>query len=156
MGYLSETTRRRIAAGILVAGLVLAILAITDSAFFEDPPTESERITTVVEAFFDAAAEGDFERNCELLTREAQDAMRQAAARLEGATDERLGCVAILETVMGDTFAKVSVRVRPGVSISGNRARAEAVLRPEGEPSRFRTILLELSDEGDWLISDFG
>ena len=155
MGYLSDIARRRIAAVILIVGVVLAVLAITDSAFFEDPPTESEKVAASVKGFFDAAAEGDFERDCELLTKEAQDVMRRAAARLIDATDERLRCTEILEMVLGDSFAEVTVRVRD-VSISGNRARAEAALKPEGERSQFRTILLELSDGGDWLISDFG
>ena len=155
MGYLSDVARRRIAAVILIMGIVLAVLAITDSAFFEDPPTESEKVAAAVIGFFDAAAEGDFDRDCELLTKEAQDTMRQAAARLVEATDERLRCTEILEAVLGDSFAGVTVRIR-SVSISGNRARAEAVLKPEGEPSSFRTILLEQDDGSGWLISDFG
>ncbi len=58
-------------------------------------------------------------------------------------------------SVLGDSFADVTVRVR-SVNISGNRARAEAALKPEGEPSTFRTILLETDEDGGWLISDFG
>ena len=156
MGYLSETTRRRIAAAILIVGIVLAVLAITDTAFFEDPPTESEKVSGVVSGFFDSAAEADFEEACGLLTKQAQDVMRQAAARALEATDQKLRCDAILETVLGQSFAKVTVRVR-SVSISGNRARAEAALKSEGEPSSFRTILLEEDEDGSgWLISDFG
>ena len=61
-----------------------------------------------------------------------------------------------MESVIGESFAKVTVRVR-SVSISGNRARAEAALKPEGELATFRTILLEEAEEGSgWLISDFG
>ena len=52
-------------------------------------------------------------------------------------------------------FAAITVRVR-SVNISGNRARAEAALKLEGEPSTFRTILLESADGSGWLISDFG
>ena len=81
MGYLSEVARRRIAAVILIVGIVLAVLAITDTAFFEDPPTESEKVETVVLDFFDAAAASDFESACDLLTKGAQDVMRRAAAR---------------------------------------------------------------------------
>ena len=156
MGYLSETTRRRIAAVILVVGIVLAVLAITDTLFFDDPPTESEKVTSAVVGFFDAAAAGEFEESCDLLTKQAQDVMRQAAARALEATDQRLRCDAILESVVGDSLAEVSVRVR-SVSISGNRARAEAALKTKGEPSSFRTILLEEDEDGSgWLISDFG
>ena len=46
MGYFSEVARRRIAAVILIVGIVLAVLAITDTAFFEDPPTEAEKVET--------------------------------------------------------------------------------------------------------------
>ena len=155
MGYLSDVARRRIAAVILVVGIVLAVLAITDTAFFEDPPTESEKVSAAVTGFFDAASAQDFEDACELLTKQAQEVLRQSAARaLE--TDQRLRCDAILKTVLGNSFAEVSMRVR-SVSISGNRARAEAALKSEGEPASFRTILLEQEEEGSgWLISDFG
>ena len=155
MGYLSDAARRRIAAVILIVGIVLAVLAITDSAFFEDPPTESEKVAAAVRGFFDAAKEEKFEDACDRLTKGAQDTMRQAAARaLE--TDQRLRCSQIMESVVGDSFADVMFRVRPGVSISGNRARAEASLKTEGELAQFRTILLEQDDDGSWLISDFG
>jgi hypothetical protein len=157
MGYFSDVARRRIAAAILVVGIVLAVLAITDTAFFEDPPTQEEEVEAAVVDFFEATAEQDFERACELVTKGAQDAMRRAAARALGATDQRLQCSAITESVIGESFADVTVRVRQGTSVSGNRARAEAALKPKGEPSTYRTILLELDENGsDWLISDFG
>jgi len=156
VGYLSVEARRRIAALILILAVVLAILAITDSAFFEDPPTEEERVAAAVEDFFEAAAAGDFERDCELLTKDAEAVMRRSAERLVAESDGQLKCAQILEAVVADSFAKVTVRVR-SVNIEGNRARAEAVLKPEGELSSFRTILLEEDEEGNgWLISDFG
>ncbi len=155
MGFFSEVARRRIAAVILVVGIVLVVLAITDTAFFEDPPTESEKVEAVVLDFFDSAADGDFEAACDSLTKTAQDVMRRAAASaLE--TEERLRCPEIMESVIKDSFAEVTVRVR-SVSISGNRARSEASLKTEGELATFRTILLEEDEEdGGWLISDFG
>ena len=153
---MSDVERRRIAAVALVVIAVLAVLAITDSAFFEDPPTEAERVAAAVEEFFEVTAEGDFKRACELLSPTAQSTVRSSAARLISEADERLGCPEVLEEVLGESFAGVAVRIRGAVSISGNRARAETALKPEGEPSQFRTILLEESDDGDWLISDFG
>lgn len=155
MGYLSDVARRRIAAVILIAAIVIGVLAITDTGFFEDPPTESEQVAATVREFFASAKDGDFERSCELLTETAQDVMRRATARaLE--TDARLPCDQILEGTVGDSFAEVTVRVR-SVNISGNRARAEASLKTEGELAQFRTILLEEDEEGSgWLISDFG
>ena len=156
MGYLSVEARRRIAALILIVAIVLVVMAITDTAFFDDPPTEDERVAATVIDFFEAAAAGDFERDCELLSKEAKAVMERGAARLLSESDENLKCAEILEAVLKDSFAKVSVRVR-SVNIEGNRARAEAVLKPESEPSTFRTILLEEDEKGSgWLISDFG
>ncbi|HYH61260.1 MAG TPA: hypothetical protein VD766_05295 [Solirubrobacterales bacterium] len=154
MGYLSDVARRRIAAVVLVVVVVIAILAITDSAFFEDPPTQEEKVADTVKEFFAAAAEGDFQRDCELLSDEAQRTARTSGARAIG-DGTKPSCADSLESVMGDSFASITVRVR-SVNISGSRARAEAALKPEGEPSTFRTILLETGEDGGWLISDFG
>ncbi|MDQ3728637.1 MAG: hypothetical protein M3355_03495 [Actinomycetota bacterium] len=155
MGYLSETTRRRIAAVILVLGVIVAILAITDTAVFEDAPTESERVAGTVEDFFQAATGGDFGRNCELLSDEAQSTVRAGGARVVGAEEEPPSCSESLEGVLGESFSDVQVKVK-SVSISGNRARVETAIKPAGEPSQFRTILLEMSEDGGWLISEFG
>ena len=155
MGYLSETTRRRIAAVILILGVIIAILAITDTAVFEDPPTQSERVAGTVEDFFQAASDGDFSRNCELLSDEAQATVRASGARAIAATKEPPSCSESFEGVLGESFAQVQVKVK-SVSISGNRARVETAIKPVGEPSQFRTILLETASDGGWLISDFG
>jgi len=154
MGYLSDEARRRIAAVILIVAVIIAILAATDSAIFEDPPTEEERVADTVREFFGAAAEGDFARNCELLSDEAQRTVRVGGARAIGSSEEPPNCEESLGAVFGESFADIQARVR-SVNISGNRARAETALKPEGEPSQFRTILLETAD-GGWLISDFG
>ncbi len=156
MGYLSVEARRRIAALILILAVVLVVMAITDSAFFDDPPTEEEQVVAAVTDFFEAAAAGDFERDCELLSKEAEAVMQRGAAQLLGEVEGKVKCPQILKAVLADSFAKVTVRVR-SVNIEGNRARAEAVLKPENEPSTFRTILLEEDEKGSgWLISDFG
>lgn len=131
-------------------------MAITDTLLFSDPPSESERIDSTVIAFFEAAGDGDFERACGLLTKGAQDVMQRAAARAVEGADE-MDCPQIMEGVVGDSFAEVSFRMRPGTNVSGNRARAEVALKEQGELAIFRTILLELSENGErWLISDFG
>jgi len=156
VGYLSVEARRRIAALILILVVVVAILAITDSSIFEDEPSEEERVASAVTQFFEAAAKGDFERDCELLAKEAEAVMRRSAERLLGEVDGKVKCAQILKAVVADSFAEISVEVK-SVSISGNRARAEAVLKPEGELSTFRTILLQEDENGSgWLISDFG
>jgi len=154
VGYLSEVARRRIAAVLLIVAVVVAILAITDTGIFDDPPTQEEQVADTISDFFTAAAEGDFERDCELLSDEAQRSVRTGGARAVGG-DAKPSCEESLESVFGDSFADIGVKVR-GVNISGNRARAEVALKPEGVPSTFRTILLETADGGGWVISDFG
>jgi hypothetical protein len=156
VGELSVEARRRVAAAILIAVVLLVVLALTDSAFFEDPPSAEERVADTVESFFAAAAEGNFETNCDLLTEEAESVMRRQAEQLLSGGEGTLKCAQILEAVLSDSFADVEVRIRD-VNISGNRARAEASLKLEGEMSTFRTILLEEDEKsGGWLISDFG
>ena len=105
MGYLSDVARRRIAAVILVVVVVVAILAITDTAIFEDEPTEEERVAETVREFFTAAAESDFERDCELLSDEAQRTARTAGARAVG-DGTKPSCADSLETVIGDSFRR--------------------------------------------------
>jgi hypothetical protein len=45
---MSDVVRRWIAAGLLIAGIAVAALAITDTGPFEDPPTEEERVEAAV------------------------------------------------------------------------------------------------------------
>ena len=56
---MSDTLRRRIAAGLLIVGVIVAVLAIEDVGPFSDPATEEERVQTTVEQFFGAASDGD-------------------------------------------------------------------------------------------------
>ena len=157
MGELSDVTRRRIAAVLLVVGIALAALAITDTGpLFDDPPTEEERVADAVDALYAAAAAGDFKAYCAGLTTRARDVIRANAARLV-ASGDALKCDEILDSVGGkEAFAGSSIRIRE-VSVSGNRARVEANLKREGtagvEP---RTILLEKTETGDWKVSDPG
>lgn len=156
MGELSDVTRRRIAAALLVVGIAVAVLAATDTGPFSDPPTEEERVAAAVEDLFADASEGDFRAYCRRLTKFARDEIRANAARLVEQGDV-LRCDEILETVAADAFAGVEVRIRE-VSVSGNRARVEAnVKRAERRGTEPRTILLERdSSSGEWKVSDPG
>jgi hypothetical protein len=151
---LSEVTRRRIAALLLVVGAVVGILAIFDVGPFSDPPTPEEEVRATVERLYAAASEGDFETYCGLLTERARELVRVNAARLAQGKDVG-GCREILE-LAGSTLLGGELRIRE-VSVSGNRARVEANLRlPEVKGMEARTILLELDDAGEWRVSEPG
>jgi hypothetical protein len=148
----TDTLRRRIAAALLVVGIVVAVLAIEDVGPFSDPETEEERVEAAVEDFFGAAADGDSKTFCRLLTADAREALRVSTAqRLQ--SDELPECTRILD-VLAPVFADSELSVR-FVSVSGNRARVEARYRLAGSAAQPRTVLL-LSDDGAWRISDPG
>ena len=56
---MSDVARRRVAAALLIAGIAVAALAITDTGPFEDPPSEEERVEAAVQEFYGAAAASD-------------------------------------------------------------------------------------------------
>jgi hypothetical protein len=153
MGYLSETTRRRIAVVVLVVGALLAVLAISDSGPFSDPPTREEEVQEVVEEFFGAAGEGGFEAFCEMLTRQAENLVRVRGAQLAGG--ERVSCPEVMEEQATEAFAGAQLRFHD-VSVSGNRARVELDLRvPERGPAQPCTVyLIEFNDR--WRVNDPG
>lgn len=154
MGYLSDIARRRIAALLLIAGLVIAVLAITDVGPFENPPTEEDRVQETVEEFYAAAAEGDFARYCNLLTAGARDQLRANAARLIEEAG-KLSCQEILSAAPEETFAGITAKIRE-VSVSGIRARVEANVRRAEIPGvESRTMFLDQED-GVWRVSDPG
>ena len=154
MGYLSDIARRRIAALLLIAGIVVGALAIADVGPFDDPPTEADRVAETVERFYAAAAEGDFATYCALLTPAARDRVRANAARLLEEAG-RLSCDEIL-TVARKTFAGISARIRE-VSISGIRARVEVnVKRPKTPGVESKTMFLDQDEAGEWRVSDPG
>jgi hypothetical protein len=148
----SDVLRRRIAAGLLIAGIVVAVLAIRDVGPFEDPVTEEQRARETVERFFAAAAAGDSRVFCDLLTADAREELRVSTAqRLQ--VDELPECTKILD-VLAPVFADSAISVR-FVSVSGNRARVEARYRLADGPAQPRTVLLLLEDD-EWRVSDPG
>ena len=154
MGYLSEIARRRIATLLLITGVAVAVLAITDTWPFDDPPTEEERAEAAVEDFYAAAAAGDFATYCELLTPGARDRVRVNAARLLEEAGQ-LKCEEILD-VAKEEFAGLSVKIRD-VSVIGTQARVEADVKlPDTPGVASRTMFLEKDNTGAWRISDPG
>lgn len=153
MGYLSDVVRRRIAALLLLAAIAVAALAIADAGPFEDPPTIEEEAQAAVERLFAAAAEGDFEAYCDLLTGHARRLVRVNAARLLRKEDVG-GCPTIL-SAFGEALEGGTLRVRQ-VSVSGEQARAEVDYRvPGGRGPQPRTVFLQLVD-GAWRVNDPG
>jgi hypothetical protein len=151
---LDPVTRRRIAAVLLVAGIVLAVLAIGNVGPFSDPPTEEERAEATVVSFFGAASDGDFKTFCDLLTKDARRGIEARAAGISAEGGPK-GCKEILTLLAKKQFAGSEALVTD-VSISGPRARAEVNLKLEGERGHEqRTVLLEQID-GEWLVSDPG
>lgn len=150
---MSDVARRRIAALVLVAAIVVAGLAIADLGPFADPVTTEERVAATVEDFFGAAADGDFKAFCGLLTPHARDTLRRNAARL-GDGDEELGCARTLGLTVGEALAGSRYDVHE-VSVSGPRARVEARFRPPGGQAELRTVYLNEID-GEWRVDDPG
>ena len=148
---MSEYARRRIAAVLLVVGVVVAALAIADLGPFEDPATPEEEVSGVVKDFYGAAADGDFKGFCGLLTEQARAQLGANAAQLLG---EEQPCVKALESGLGEVLRGATIEVRE-VSISGPQARAEARLKPPDREAQLRTVLLR-ETEGEWLVSDPG
>jgi hypothetical protein len=151
---LSDIARRRIAALLLILGIAVAALAMTDTWPFDDPPTAEERVQDTVESFYAVGAAGDFAAYCALLTPAARDRVRVNAARLLEEAG-RLPCEEIL-AVAEEELKGQSIRIRE-VSVSGTQARAEVNVKVAGragvEP---RTMLLEQNEAGEWKVSDPG
>jgi Domain of unknown function (DUF4878) len=153
VGLMDEVVRRRIAAVLLVAGIILGVLAIADLGPFDDPPTEEERAQETVEDFFAAAGEGDFKQFCSMLSDTAVTRIEQESAAIARQQDLK-GCRELVGARVGDNFDGVSVIVKQ-VSVSGPRARVEANLKSSGEPGHDPlTVDLEQVD-GDWLVNEF-
>jgi len=154
VGILDEYTRRRIAAILLVVIAVVGVLAIADVGPFSDPPTPEELAQETVEDFFAAAAAGDFDSFCELMTKPARQAIEVRAGAI--AAQEGLeGCAEILGTLVGKQLRGSQLEITLS-SVSGNRARVETELKVKGEAGRQqRSVLLELRRD-EWKIYDPG
>lgn len=152
---LTQVERRRVALALLLLGGLLAALAATDSGpLFDDPPTEADKVRATVEQFQAAAAEGDFETYCTLLTQSARDRVRAGAAQLLEEAGQ-LSCADILSAA-ADRFAGQTTRIRD-VRVADVLAVVEATVRTPGTPGvEARAISLERDAEGNWRVSDPG
>ena len=155
MGNLSEAARRRIAAFILVLGIAVAVLAITDLGPFSDPPSQAERAQGAVEQFFASAQDRDFKSVCGQLTGEEQRVIEQRAASV-AAREGLKGCDEILKAFLGDQLAGTKITKVVDVRVSGNQAVVDANLSSPGakgtQASTFHLFLVR----NEWKISDFG
>src|SRR5215218_4359299 len=150
MGYLSDVARRRIAAVLLMAVIVLAALAIADVGPFSDPQTESERAQASVERFFDAAHEGNFGASCAQLTKDVRLTMQQRAG-IAAASQGLQGCDQILRPFLHLEIARVDQ-----VRVSGNQATVETDVRATDAKHPRPTMVHLFLINGRWKISDFG
>jgi hypothetical protein len=155
VGNLSEATRRRIAAVILIAGIAVAVLAITDVGPFSNPPTEAERAQSAVEQFFTAAQDHDFKSACSQLTVDEQRTIEQRAASV--ASREGLqGCDEILKGFLGEQLAGTQITKVIDVRVSGNQAVMDANIHTPGSSgTRSATFHMFLIND-QWKINDFG
>jgi hypothetical protein len=155
MGNLSDAARRRIAGLILLVGIAVAALAITDVGPFSDPPTEAERVQGAVESFFSAAQGRDFKAACDQLTEEEQRAIEQRAGSI-AAKEGLKGCDEILRAFLGDELAGAKITKVSDVRVSGNQAVVEAnVSSPGAKAARSTTFHLFLIRD-EWKIADIG
>lgn len=150
VGYLSPVARRRIAAVLLVAGAIVAALAIANVGPFSNPPTEADRARAALEDFFSAAQRKDFKDACGLLTAQERAKIETGAAAVAGkATD----CPAVLDSPLGVALARTRVEIQD-VRVSGDLAAIDAKLKtPASHRPQFRTYKLQELG-GDWLISE--
>ncbi len=155
MGNLSETARRRIAAAILLAGIVVVALAIADVGPFSNPPSQAQRAQDAVEGFFSAAQQRDFKTACDQLTHQEQRTIEQRAGSI-AAREGLKGCDEILKAFLGDQLAATKITKVADVRVSGNQAVVDAGLRSPGDKgtqsSTFHLFLIR----DEWKISDFG
>jgi Domain of unknown function (DUF4878) len=153
MGYLNQYTRRRVAAVLLVLGIVVVALAIADLGPFSDPPTPEELAEDATREFFTAGAAEDYEKACSLMTKMTRETIERQFALL-GAEENVEGCPAILEVAAKKALADGELEVLE-ISVSGPQARVEIKRRIEGEGRLQRTVLLQ-EVEGRWKIADPG
>ena len=152
MGYLDPFVRRRIAAVLLVAGAIVALLALGNVGPFSDPPSEADRARAALQEFFDAAHRKDFTKVCDLITPAQRKTIEKAGKR---ATGKNVACADLVGAVGGGALARTDLEVLD-VRVSATLAAIDTKLRIEGRPgAELRTFQLQEVDDR-WLISDLG
>jgi hypothetical protein len=155
VGYLSDVARQRIAAAILIVGLLVAGLAVADLGPFSNPPTQAEQAQATVQRFFDAAHDKNFEDVCHQLTSQAQRTVEQRAGTL--AVQQGLkGCDEIVRAFLGDQLSAARIANVEDVRVSGNRAVVDADIHSPGSKHPQATTFDLFLIKDQWRIADFG
>jgi S1-C subfamily serine protease len=155
MGNLSEAARRRIAAVILLAGIVVAALAITNVGPFSNPPSQAQRAQDAVEGFFASAQQRDFKTACDQLTKQEQQTVEQRAGSI-AAREGLKGCDEILKAFLGDALAGTKITKVSDVRVSGNQAVVDATVSTPGTKGGQSTTFHLFLIRDVWKIADFG
>jgi hypothetical protein len=155
MGNLSEAARRWIAAAILLAGILVAALAIADVGPFSNPPSEAQRAQNAVEGFFAATQQRDFKTACDQLTEQEQRTIEQRAGSI-AAREGLKGCDEILKAFLGDQLAGTRITKVSDVRVSGNQAVVEASVSSPGDKGTRSTTFHLFLIRNEWRIADFG
>jgi hypothetical protein len=145
-----EVVRRRISAGVILIGVAVAIMALTDAAPLFDDVTDEQRVEDAVGRFFTAYDEGDFATVCELLSSDVREAIVLAGATETGEGEPN--CAEIVEarfSAVAEQDQELGVKV-DSVRVSGPRAVAVLTAKSPGIPDT-----IELERAGDrWLITE--
>jgi hypothetical protein len=118
------------------------------------PPSQSERVTTVVRSFLTAQADGDGEAACALLTPAAQQRLVAVVARRAAGLGAAPGsCAEAVGLVRAVAPAKLLTAIRRAhvqrVAVQGDRATATVV---DGQAFPAQRAVLEQRD-GAWRIA---
>jgi hypothetical protein len=144
-----ELVRRRISAAVILIGVAVAIMALTDAPPLFDDVTDEERVEDAVSQFFAAFDDGDFATVCELLSGDVRESIELAGATASG--KKKPGCAEIIEA----RFSALPEREKLGVEVDSVRVsgpRAVAMLKAK---SAEVPETIELERVGDrWLITE--
>lgn len=137
---------------LLVAGAIVALLALGNVGPFSDPPTEEDRARAALQEFFDAAHRKDFGKVCDLLTASQRKPIESAGKK---ATGKKVACADLVKASEGGALAHTELTVID-VRVSASLAAIDTKLKIEGRPgTELRTFKLEQA-KGRWLVSDLG
>jgi predicted lipid-binding transport protein (Tim44 family) len=145
-----EVVQRRISAVVILVGIVVAIMALTDAGPLFDDVTDEQRVEDAVGRFFTAYDEGDFATVCELLSGEVREAIELAGAtQTKGGEPDCAGIVEARFSALAEQDEELGVKV-DSVRVSGQRAVAVLTAKSPGIPDT-----IELERDGDrWLITE--
>jgi hypothetical protein len=145
-----EVVQRRISAVVILLGVAIAIMALTDASPLFDDVTDEQRVEDAVGRFFTAYDEGDFATVCELLSTDVRDAIELAGATETGEGEPN--CAEVVEarfSALAEQEEELGVKV-DSVRVSGPRAVAVLTAKSGGVPET-----IELERAGDqWLITE--